>query len=71
MLTIDDMAEKTQRQITIHEIEPDAMQQLVEYSYVGSITITEENVQASVQLISTVCRQEALITLLLSGESKG
>jgi hypothetical protein len=42
------MVEKNQTTITIHEIDPAAMQQLVEYSYDGSITITEENVQARV-----------------------
>jgi len=47
------MAEKTQKTITIHEIDPDAMQQLVEYSYVGSITITEETVQVSPPLLLT------------------
>ncbi len=39
------MAEKNQTTIPILEIDPTAMQQLVEYSYVGSIIITEDNVQ--------------------------
>lgn len=43
----DDMAEKTQKAITIHEIDPDAMKQLIDYAYAGDILITEENVQAS------------------------
>lgn len=50
MLTLyfaDDMAEKTQKAITIHEIDPDAMKQLIDYAYAGDILITEENVQAS------------------------
>lgn len=45
------MAEKNQTTVTIHEIEPDAMQQLVEYSYVGSMIITEDNVQVSSLLL--------------------
>ncbi len=40
------MAEKSQKTITIHEIDPDAMQQLVEYAYTGDMMITEDNVQA-------------------------
>ncbi|ODN06264.1 Kelch-like protein 17 [Orchesella cincta] len=39
----DDMAEKTQKAITIHEIDPDAMKQLIDYAYAGDILITEEN----------------------------
>ena len=45
-LLLDDLAEKTQKNITIHEIDPDAMQQLVNYAYTGDMMITEDNVQA-------------------------
>lgn len=31
--------------IRIHEIDPDAMDQLVNYAYNGDILITEDNVQ--------------------------
>ncbi|CAG7817663.1 unnamed protein product, partial [Allacma fusca] len=41
-----DLAEKSQKTITIHEIDPDAMQQLVNYAYTGDMMITEDNVQA-------------------------
>jgi len=41
------LAERTQKNITLHEIDPDAMQQLVNYAYTGEMMITEDNVQAS------------------------
>lgn len=44
---VDDMAEKTQKAITIFEIDSDAMKQLIDYAYAGDILITEENVQVS------------------------
>ena len=47
-ISIDDLAEKSQKVIRIHEIDPDAMQQLVNYAYTGDMMITEDNVQASI-----------------------
>lgn len=41
----DDMAEKMQREVVLHDIDPAALQLLVDYSYTGEIHITEENVQ--------------------------
>lgn len=46
------MAEKTQKAITIHEIDPDATKQLIDYAYLGDILITEENVQASKGIVT-------------------
>jgi len=43
----DELAEKTQKTIRIHEIDPDAMEQLVNYAYSGDMLITEDNVQVS------------------------
>lgn len=41
----DDMAEKLQQEVTLHDVDAMALQQLVEYSYTGEILITEDNVQ--------------------------
>ncbi|GFG36854.1 hypothetical protein Cfor_08667 [Coptotermes formosanus] len=41
----DDMAEKLQNEVTLHDVDATALQQLVEYSYTGEILITEDNVQ--------------------------
>jgi len=40
-----DMAEKASSEVTLHDIDPLALQQLVDYVYTGEIVITEENVQ--------------------------
>jgi hypothetical protein len=41
----DDMVEKLQEEVTLHDVDATALQQLVEYSYTGEILITEDNVQ--------------------------
>ena len=41
----DDMVEKLQQEVTLHDVDAAALQQLVEYSYTGEILITEDNVQ--------------------------
>uniref|UniRef100_A0A1B6D3K8 Kelch-like protein diablo n=1 Tax=Clastoptera arizonana TaxID=38151 RepID=A0A1B6D3K8_9HEMI len=41
----DDMAEKLQKEVELRDIDPVALQLLVEYSYTGEVQITEENVQ--------------------------
>lgn len=41
----DDMAEKLQQEVTLHDVDATALQQLVDYSYTGEILITEDNVQ--------------------------
>ena len=45
MSPADDMAEKLQNEVTLHDVDAIALQQLVEYSYTGEILITEDNVQ--------------------------
>lgn len=41
----DDMIERTSVNITLHDVDPTALRQLIEYTYSGEITITEDNVQ--------------------------
>lgn len=41
----DDMAEKVQREVVLHDIDAAALQLLVDYAYTGEIHITEDNVQ--------------------------
>ena len=45
MSPTDDMAENLQNEVTLHDVDAMALQQLVEYSYTGEILITEDNVQ--------------------------
>jgi kelch-like protein 17 (actinfilin) len=39
------MVEKLQEDVTLHDVDARALQQLVDYSYTGEILITEDNVQ--------------------------
>ncbi|CAH0392150.1 unnamed protein product [Bemisia tabaci] len=41
----DDMAEKSAREIVLHDVDPTALRLLVDYSYTGEVQITEDNVQ--------------------------
>ncbi|PNF39480.1 Kelch-like protein 17 [Cryptotermes secundus] len=41
----DDLVEKLQEEVTLHDVDAAALQQLVDYSYTGEILITEDNVQ--------------------------
>lgn len=41
----DDMAEKLQSEVELHDVDIGALQLLVEYSYTGQVHITDENVQ--------------------------
>lgn len=43
--TIDDMIERNSVRVTMHDVDPTALRQLIEYTYSGEITITEDNVQ--------------------------
>jgi kelch-like protein 17 (actinfilin) len=53
------MAEKLQEEVTLHDVDATALQQLVDYAYTGEILITEDNVQVGSE---PVC---SLINLLL------
>ncbi|KAJ6643984.1 Kelch-like protein 17 [Pseudolycoriella hygida] len=41
----DDMLERNSVSITLHDVDPTALRQLIEYTYSGELTITEDNVQ--------------------------
>lgn len=41
----DDMIERNQNVVTMHDVSPLALRQLIDYAYSGEITITEDNVQ--------------------------
>jgi kelch-like protein 17 (actinfilin) len=41
----DDLVEKNQTEVTIHDIDVLALTLLVDFSYTGEIVITEDNVQ--------------------------
>ncbi|XP_049283814.1 kelch-like protein 17 [Anopheles funestus] len=41
----DDMLERNCDVVTLHDIDPSSLKQLIEYAYSGEITITEDNVQ--------------------------
>lgn len=39
------MLERNSVSITLHDVDPTALRQLIDYTYTGEITITEDNVQ--------------------------
>lgn len=41
----DDMIERNQNTVKLHDVSPLALRQLIDYAYSGEITITEDNVQ--------------------------
>jgi len=45
---LDDMAEKLQSEVELHDVDIGALQLLVEYSYTGQVHITDENVQVNI-----------------------
>ena len=46
---LDDLVEKNQKEITIHDLDALALTLLVDFAYTGEIVISEDNVQ--VQLL--------------------
>lgn len=42
---IDDMLERNSMNVTLHDVDPTALRNLIDYAYSGEITITEDNVQ--------------------------
>ena len=46
-LSSDDLVEKNQKEVTIHDLDPLALTLLVDFSYTGEIIISEDNVQVS------------------------
>ena len=47
LLFPDDLVEKNQKEVTIHDLDPLALTLLVDFSYTGEIVISEDNVQVS------------------------
>ena len=45
MLFSDDLVEKNQKEITIHDLDALALTLLVDFAYTGEIVISEDNVQ--------------------------
>lgn len=43
------MSEKDKSSITMHDVDPGALQLLVDFAYTGEILISEDNVQVSTQ----------------------
>jgi len=43
----DDMLERNCDHVTLHDVDPTALRQLIDYTYSGEITITEDNVQVN------------------------
>lgn len=43
----DDLVEKNQKEVKIHDVDPLALTLLVDFSYTGEIVISEDNVQVS------------------------
>ena len=53
---LDDMIERTSVSITLHDVDPTALRQLIDYTYTGEITITEDNVQVRLAFIYSSMR---------------
>lgn len=67
----DEMSESRQTHVTLHDIDPQALEQLVQYAYTAEIVVGEGNVQvgASPQislLHKTVLYETYLLEALLS-----
>lgn len=41
----DDMIERNSVNVKLHDVDPTALRQLIDYAYTGEITISEDNVQ--------------------------
>lgn len=45
----DEMSESRQTHVTLHDIDPQALEQLVQYAYTAEIVVGEGNVQVGVE----------------------
>lgn len=43
------MIERNSVNVTLHDVDPTALRQLIDYAYTGEITITEDNVQVTIK----------------------
>lgn len=71
----DEMSESRQTHVTLHDIDPQALEQLVQYAYTAEIVVGEGNVQvgASPQIsllhkavLSETCRPETFLSCCCS-----
>lgn len=65
----DEMAEKNKTVITLHDIECNALNHLIEFAYSGRITISEDNVQSLLpvaSLLQVASVREACCKFLLN-----
>ena len=46
-MVLDDLAEKSRKEVVIHDVDPLALTLLVDFAYTGEIVVTEENVQVT------------------------
>lgn len=47
-VTADEMSESRQTHVTLHDIDPQALEQLVQYAYTAEIMVGEGNVQVEI-----------------------
>lgn len=55
----DEMSESRQTHVTLHDIDPQALEQLVQYAYTAEIVVGEGNVQ--VQLKGIWCGRNVIV----------
>lgn len=63
------MMERNQNVVTMHDVSPLALRQLIDYAYSGEITITEDNVQVKYNYIFSFLASGATLGALKSMSS--
>lgn len=56
-VTADEMSESRQTHVTLHDIDPQALEQLVQYAYTAEIMVGEGNVQVEVSALEDSSKQ--------------
>lgn len=64
----DDMIEKNSGIVKLHDIDPSALRQLIEYVYTGDIPINEDNVQVF-EITYPYFPHNLLCTICISSET--
>lgn len=59
------MIERNSVNVTLHDVDPTALRQLIDYAYSGEITITEDNVQVRNVFFFTVSLNSVYLFLVL------
>ena len=54
-MILDDLAEKSRKEVVIHDVDPLALTLLVDFAYTGEIVVTEENVQVTQMGLFLLC----------------